>query len=76
MNIYGTKDSHTLRGNNENTDVGKFLRDYLEVNVDKITEELVKASKSLGSTDTNDNLGWTGKIPSEEDIATALGSRY
>ena len=29
-----------LRGNVENTDVGKYLREYLEVDVDAITSEL------------------------------------
>ena len=70
VNIYGTKGSDKLRGNNENTDVGKFLRDYLEVNVDEITQELVEASGSLGST--SDSSRWTGKMPSEEDLALAL----
>jgi len=67
VNIYGTEGSNKLRGNNENTDVGKFLRDYLEVDVKEVTEELIKASQSLGST--SNNSGWTGKIPTEEDLA-------
>lgn len=30
-----------MRGNVENTDVGKFLRNYLDVDVDEITRELL-----------------------------------
>lgn len=44
VNIYGTAGSSPLRGNHENTDIGRFLRDYLDVTVDGITEEL-KQSK-------------------------------
>ena len=42
MNIYssGGKWAQPVRGNVENTDVGKFLREYLNVNVDEITDEL------------------------------------
>jgi len=47
VNIYGTIGSHDLRGNNENTDVGKFLRDYLDVDVHKVTEELATSSKAF-----------------------------
>ena len=42
VNIYssGGKAVEQLRGNHENTDVGKFLREYLAVDVDSITAEL------------------------------------
>lgn len=40
VNIYGSAGSEKLRGNHENTEVGKFLRDYLDLNVDDITKEL------------------------------------
>lgn len=45
VNIYGTAGSSSLRGNHENTDIGKFLRNYLDVSVDVITEELKKSKK-------------------------------
>ena len=54
--------------------MGKFLRDYLEVNVDEVTKELGKASKSFGST--SNTFGLTGKIPSEEDLALGMRHRY
>ncbi len=42
VNIYssGGPGTEALRGNVENTDIGKFLRSYLDVDVDGITKEL------------------------------------
>lgn len=42
VNIYssGGRWAEPVKGNVENTDVGKFLRDYLAVDVDEITKEL------------------------------------
>ncbi|KAK3302272.1 alkaline phosphatase-like protein [Chaetomium strumarium] len=42
VNIYssGGASAEKIRGNVENTDVGKFLSEYLEVDVDEITREL------------------------------------
>ena len=42
VNIYssGGPGTEALRGNVENTDIGKFLRHYLDVDVDAITREL------------------------------------
>ncbi|CAI0652446.1 unnamed protein product, partial [Colletotrichum noveboracense] len=42
VNVYSTggEEAMQIRGNIENTDVGKFLRSYLNVDVDKITDEL------------------------------------
>lgn len=42
VNVYssGGPGTERIRGNVENTDVGKFLREYLEVDVDAITKEL------------------------------------
>lgn len=67
VNIYGTAGSDGLRGNNENTDIGKFLREYLNVDVDKITEELIEGSKSF-NTASRSGSDWTGKVPSQEDL--------
>lgn len=43
VNIYssGGRWAEGVRGNVENTDVGKFLRNYLDVDVDEITKELL-----------------------------------
>lgn len=48
VNIYssGGPGTEALRGNVENTDVGKFLRSYLAVDVDAVTREL---NEKMGS---------------------------
>lgn len=46
VNIYGSPGSEVLRGNQENTDIGKFLAQYLDLDVSAITKKLlVTASK-------------------------------
>ncbi|KAK5664356.1 hypothetical protein OQA88_579 [Cercophora sp. LCS_1] len=47
VNVYssGGPGTERIRGNVENTDVGKFLREYLEVDVDEITKELRQKMK-------------------------------
>jgi alkaline phosphatase len=44
VNIYssGGPGTDAIRGNVENTDVGKFLREYIDVDVDDITKQLRK----------------------------------
>jgi alkaline phosphatase len=69
VNIYSTSGAEALRGNRENTEIGKFLRDYLEVDVNAITEEL-KKSNSFGVASGSHN-GWNGPIPSEDDLQLA-----
>ena len=66
VNIYGTSGTDRLRGNHENTDVGKFLREYLDVDVDKITEELISGAFNIA---TDSSSGWTGRIPTNQDIS-------
>lgn len=69
VNIYGSKGSEALHGNHENTDVGEFLRNYLEVDVQAVTDELIeKATSSKASAYSGD---WFGPIPSDEDISSA-----
>lgn len=67
VNIYGSKGSEALKGNHENTDVGKFLREYLDVDVDAITKELNEKASAFEVQ----RAGWTGRIPSEEDLMKA-----
>ncbi|PQE33479.1 alkaline phosphatase protein [Rutstroemia sp. NJR-2017a WRK4] len=45
VNIYGYA-ADSLRGNHENIEVGGFLRDYLNVDVDAITSKLNKTSRA------------------------------
>ncbi|KAK1983891.1 alkaline phosphatase [Colletotrichum cereale] len=53
VNVYSTggDEAQKIRGNVENTDVGKFLRGYLNVDVDAITAELKEKmnKKQLGA---------------------------
>jgi alkaline phosphatase len=50
VNIYGSAGSEALRGNHENTDIGEFLRNYLEVDLDAITKELREKLHGSGVT--------------------------
>ena len=69
VNLYGTLGSEALHGNHENTEVGQFLRDYLDVDVDAITEELKKANLlRIASGNQNE---WNGRNPSEDDLRLA-----
>jgi alkaline phosphatase len=70
VNIYGSGAVDALRGNHENTDVGKFLREYLDVDVDAITRELNAKSKSFSVT-ADSQVGWTGRIPTAEDLKSS-----
>ncbi|RFU78421.1 repressible alkaline phosphatase precursor [Trichoderma arundinaceum] len=51
VNIYssGGPGTEKIRGNVENTDVGKFLRNYLDVDVDEITKELREKTEKPGA---------------------------
>lgn len=69
VNIYGSKGSEKLAGNHENIDVGKFLKDYLDVDVEAITKELNKKSSTFETASLG---GWTGPIPSEEEMRNAI----
>ncbi|KAF5019598.1 hypothetical protein F66182_8384 [Fusarium sp. NRRL 66182] len=69
VNIYssGGPGTDKIRGNVENTDVGKYLREYLEVDVDAITEEL-KEKMTKVDVQSADMEGL--------DEVWALGSKY
>ncbi len=67
VNIYGSAGSEALRGNHENIEVGEFLRNYLEVDVQAITEELAEKAKTLEFSGEG-QVDWTGPIPSAEDL--------
>ncbi|KAE9372277.1 putative repressible alkaline phosphatase [Stipitochalara longipes BDJ] len=70
VNIYGSAGTDALRGNHENTEIGKFLREYLDVDVQAITDELVAKSKSFGISAIHE-VDWTGRVPTEEDLQMA-----
>ena len=58
VNIYASSpnDAKALIGNHENTEVGEFLRDYLDLSVDDITKELKDHISTVG------NEGWMGEV--------------
>ncbi|EMD88394.1 hypothetical protein COCC4DRAFT_75574 [Bipolaris maydis ATCC 48331] len=66
VNIY-TSDpeaAHALQGNHENTEVGQFLRDYLNVDVNAVTRELLEKGRGLTVQDANGTeVSWMGKVP-------------
>ena len=53
VNIYssGGPGTEKIRGNVENTEIGDFLREYLSVDVDKVTEELQSKMDGQGVSD-------------------------
>lgn len=68
VNIYSSdpKKAAALIGNHENTEVGEFLRNYLEVDVEAVTKELKEKGKDLKMLDVNGTeVSWMGKIPQE-----------
>jgi alkaline phosphatase len=76
VNIYssGGPGTEKIRGNVENTDVGKFLSDYLEVDVDEITKDLTRSvlnnpsNEFHAAMDEEATLNWaTDKYHVSED---------
>ncbi|USP76394.1 Repressible alkaline phosphatase [Curvularia clavata] len=66
VNIY-TSDpeaAQALKGNHENTEVGDFLRNYLDVDVEAVTKELREKGKGLKVQGVNGvEVSWMGKVP-------------
>lgn len=69
VNIYTSNPSQAaaLVGNHENTEVGNFLRDYLDLDLKGVTDQLIKAVNSFHvlAEDGSQNV-WTG-APFDED---------
>lgn len=67
VNIYSSdpKAAMPLVGNHENTEVGEFLRNYLDVDVEAITKELREKGVNLKANVAGEEVGWMGKVPSE-----------
>lgn len=66
VNIYASdpQAAAALVGNHENTEVGKFLRDYLNVDVDEITKELRQKGAGFDTVDAmGEKVSWMGKLP-------------
>lgn len=68
VNIYTSdrKVAAALTGNHENTEVGKFLRDYLDVDVDAVTKELKRKGTQFDALDAEGKkVSWMGRLPEE-----------
>lgn len=68
VNIYTSdpEQAAALVGNHENTEVGAFLRDYLDVDVEAVTRELKEKGVGLMATGANGtSVGWMGRVPEE-----------
>lgn len=66
VNVYASDPRHapSLIGNHENTEIGNFLRDYLDLDLEPITEEL-KAKGAMFGPYGEDGLqtSWLGNLP-------------
>jgi alkaline phosphatase len=66
VNIYTSspKIASALIGNHENTEVGEFLRNYLNVDVQAITEELKAKGTQFDTVNAQgETVSWMGRIP-------------
>ncbi|KAI9797293.1 MAG: hypothetical protein M1835_001311, partial [Candelina submexicana] len=64
VNIYASDSPHTqtLLGNHENTEIGEFIRDYLDLDLKPITDELIERGTLLDTVSaTGEKLSWMGK---------------
>jgi len=66
VNIYSSNPSYasTLVGNHENTEVGNFLRDFLELDLEPVTRKLKDAIQTFTlNIDNGMHPDWMGKLP-------------
>ena len=61
VNIYGIGAALSkLSSNHENTEVGNFLKDYLELDLDAVTQELLHGGVKT-TTESHRDLSWMGR---------------
>ncbi|KAI9830293.1 MAG: hypothetical protein M1826_004904 [Phylliscum demangeonii] len=67
VSIFGSKGARSLAGNHENTEIGIFLRNYLDLDLGPITKKLRDASPAVvhesAGTDDNQRGSWLGSLP-------------
>ncbi|KAI9734431.1 MAG: hypothetical protein M1818_006819 [Claussenomyces sp. TS43310] len=73
VNIYGSAGASQLRGNHENTEIGDFLREYLEVDVEAITKELNEKTKLFSNADIS---SWMGSPMTDEELRQLPDHHY
>ncbi|KAL9098002.1 MAG: hypothetical protein Q9163_006248 [Psora crenata] len=66
VNIYASTPgaAKALIGNHENTEIGEFIRDYLDLDLDAITKELKGVAATMQQ---QGNEAWMGEAASEDD---------
>lgn len=73
VNIYAASSKNTwpLMGNHENTEVGTFLTDYLDLDIEAVTKRLQAATHWTGHEESasQEKYGWMGD-PLGSDVPT------
>ena len=75
VNIYAShpKDARKLIGNHENTEVGDFLRDYLDLDLEPITKELLEKGSSFDTFSADGSReSWLGKPIPETKVVDKM----
>ena len=75
VNIYASdpKAASALVGNHENTEVGRFLRDYLDLDVEAIAAELRNQSRSFTLEGAGgERLDWLGYQRPQQAMPTEV----
>ncbi|KAI9847734.1 MAG: hypothetical protein M1837_001982 [Sclerophora amabilis] len=80
VNIYasgshGSNSTLSLSGNHENTEVGEFIRDYLELDLQGVTDELVEKGTHFDTLDAAGSKipgSWMGRLPEPEERLDAF----
>jgi len=68
VNVYASdaRTAAALVGNHENTEVGDFLRTYLDVDVAAVTKELMEKGTMFDTVDEHGQTrSWMGRLPAE-----------
>lgn len=68
MNIFASSPSaaSALIGNHENTEVGDFLRDYLDLDLTAVTKELKEKGAMFDTKDASgQTVSWMGRMPDD-----------
>ena len=68
VNIYASnpRKAKTLIGNHENTDIGEFIRMYLDLDLKAITKELKAKGPAFDTvSEDGEKVSWMGKLPDE-----------
>ena len=73
VNIYSTTRHAAISGNHENTEVGGFIRDYLGLDLQPITEELIQKGIQLDAAAAEESReSWMGRRPASDEGLRAL----